>query len=80
MVFMFLIKSHKHHVEITSSIKVDAWTGSDPSSGAVYGSGSYGTSSYGAGELGDGNTWPTASIKIFKGNFPNFVPAVDAYR
>lgn len=64
-------------VEITSSIKVDAWTGSDPSSGAVYGSGSYGTSSYGAGELGDGNTWPTASIKIFKGNFPNFVPAVD---
>ena len=66
------------NVEITSSIKVDAWTGSDPSSGAVYGSGSYGTSSYGAGELGDGNTWPTASIKIFKGNFPNFVPAVDA--
>ena len=64
-------------IEITSSIKVDAWTGSDPSSGAVYGSGSYGTSSYGAGELGDGNTWPTASIKIFKGNFPNFVPAVD---
>lgn len=64
-------------IQITSSIRVDAWTGSDPSSGAVYGSGSYGTSSYGAGELGDGNTWPTASIKIFKGNFPNFVPVVD---
>ena len=64
------------NVEITSSIRVDAWTGSDP--GAKYGSGSYSTSSYGAGELGDGNTWPTCSIKIFKGNFPNHVPAVDS--
>ena len=64
------------NVEITSSIRVDAWTGSDP--GTKYGSGSYGTSSFGAGELGDGNTWPTCSIKIFKGNFPDHVPAVDS--
>ncbi len=67
------------NIQLTSSIKVDAWTGSDPSTGAVYGAtGSlYGTSSFGAGELGDGDTWPTCSIKIFKGNYPNYVPEVD---
>jgi hypothetical protein len=67
------------NIMITASIRVDAWTGSDPSAGAVYGVSSslYGTASYGAGELGDGDTWPTCSIKIFKGNFPNHVPAVD---
>tara|TARA_B100002019_G_scaffold30229_1_gene24193 strand:+ start:6134 stop:10057 length:3924 start_codon:yes stop_codon:yes gene_type:complete len=67
------------NIMITASIRVDAWTGSDPSAGAVYGAtGSlYGTASYGAGELGDGDTWPTCSIKLFKGNFPNHVPTVD---
>lgn len=67
------------NIMLTASIRVDAWTGSDPSSGAVYGVSSslYGTASYGAGELGDGDTWPTCSIKIFKGNFPLYVPQVD---
>jgi|TARA_B100001175_G_scaffold257575_1_gene225920 hypothetical protein len=67
------------NIMLTASIRVDAWTGSDPSAGAVYGVSSslYGTASYGAGELGDGDTWPTCSIKIFKGNFPLYVPAVD---
>lgn len=66
-------------IELTASIRVGGWTGSSP--GSRYGiSGSeneYGTGIYGPGETGGGNTWQTASIRVYKGNFPNYVPAVD---
>ena len=65
---------------VTASMLLNAWTGSDP------GSPKYGINpiaeyaispdnpKYGAGEAGDGTSWPTASINIYKGNFPLDVP------
>ena len=66
-------------IQLTASIKVGPWTGSSPGSkfGASGSLGEFGTGVYGPGETGGGDTWPTASIRIYKGNFPDYVPAVD---
>ena len=66
-------------IQLTASIKVGPWTGSSPGSkfGGTGTEGEYGTAIYGPGETGGGDTWPTASIRIYKGNFPDYVPAVD---
>lgn len=66
-------------IQLTASIKVGPWTGSSPGSkfGGAGTEGEYGTAIYGPGETGGGDTWPTASIRIYKGNFPDYVPAVD---
>tara|TARA_R110000737_G_scaffold124253_3_gene156475 strand:+ start:1423 stop:5289 length:3867 start_codon:yes stop_codon:yes gene_type:complete len=66
-------------IELTASIRVGGWTGSSPGSryGITGSENEYGTGIYGPGETGGGNTWQTASIRVYKGNFPNYVPAVD---
>ena len=63
-------------VQVTASMFVTAWTGSDDS-GAKYGNADYGTDEYGEGEAGDGPTWQTASIRLYTGSYPNSVPTVD---
>ena len=65
-------------IYVTASMLLNAWTGSDV--GAKYGDStslyaiSPATPVYGEGEAGDGTTWPTASINIYKGNYPANVP------
>ena len=54
---------------------LNAWTGSDPT-GAKYGIADYGIDDYGVGEAGDGPTWPTASLRIYTGSYPNSVPGM----
>ena len=64
---------------VTASMLLNAWTGSDPGSpkygikGAEYAI-SPSDPKYGEGEAGDGTSWPTASINIYKGNYPLDVP------
>ena len=66
-------------IQVTASMFVNAWTGSDPGA-AKYGDTNvtYSISPdpplYGAGEAGDKPTWQTCSINIYKGNFPNNIP------
>jgi len=65
-------------IYVTASMLLNAWTGSDD--GAKYddASSTYAISPatpvYGEGEEGDGTSWPTASINIYKGNYPTNVP------
>ena len=62
-------------IYVTASMLLNAWTGSDD--GAKYGDVTYALSGnpvYGEGEAGDGTSWPTASINIYKGNYPASVP------
>jgi hypothetical protein len=62
-------------IYVTASMLLNAWTGSD--TGAKYGGVEYALSGdplYGEGEEGDGTSWPTASINIYKGNYPGSVP------
>ena len=66
----------QNDVQVTASMFVTAWTGSDDS-GAKYGNADYGTDVYGDGEAGDGPTWQTASIRIYTGSFPDSVPTID---
>jgi hypothetical protein len=54
---------------------LNAWTGSDPT-GAKYGDADYGVNVYGLGEAGDGPTWPTASLRIYTGSYPDGVPGM----
>tara|TARA_R110001606_G_scaffold42136_2_gene113005 strand:- start:1457 stop:6739 length:5283 start_codon:yes stop_codon:yes gene_type:complete len=74
-------------IEVTASMFLNAWTGSDAVDAPKYGSSSQKSSNlnttysispnpplYGEGEAGDGPTWPTASINIYKGNYPNNTP------
>ena len=66
-------------IYVTASMLLNAWTGSDPGSpkygikGAEYAI-SPSDPKYGEGEAGDGTSWPTASINIYKGNYPLNVP------
>lgn len=60
----------QNDVQVTASMFLTAWTGSDPD-GAKYGNADYGTDNYGEGEAGDGKTWPTASLRIYTGSYPN---------
>ena len=72
-------------IYVTCSMLLNAWTGSDPES-AKYGDVKLGAHTdvtyslspnpplYGEGEAGDGTSWPTASINIYKGNYPNNIP------
>jgi len=66
-------------IYVTASMLLNAWTGSDPGA-AKYGETNvtYSISPdppvYGEGEAGDGTSWPTASINIYKGNYPLNVP------
>ena len=72
-------------IEVTASMFLNAWTGSDAIDAPKYGdqkfpqvNTTYSISPdgpyYGQGEAGDGPTWPTASINIYKGNFPSNTP------
>jgi|FLOH01.1.fsa_nt_gi hypothetical protein len=65
----------QNDIQVTASMFITAWTGSGI--GARYGeAGSeYGTAIYNIGEAGDGPTWPTASIRIYTGSYPNSVPS-----
>ena len=58
----------QNDVQITTSMFLTAWTGSD--TGSKYGDSDYGTNEYGEGEAGDGRTWPTASLRIYTGSYP----------
>ena len=73
-------------VQVTVSMYLNTWTGSDEGykygiSGVINTNTTYSISPldpvYGAGELGDKPTWPTASIRIYTGSYPNNVPNVD---
>ena len=64
----------QNDVQVTASMFLNAWTGSDD--GAKYGNADYGTDIYGEGEEGDGPTWPTASMRIYTGSYPNNVPGL----
>ena len=64
----------QNDVQVTASMFLNAWTGSDD--GAKYGTADYGTDIYGEGEEGDGPTWPTASMRIYTGSYPNSVPNI----
>ena len=64
-------------IYVTASMLLNAWTGSED--GAKYGAATStyalsGPPLYGEGEAGDGTSWPTASINIYKGNYPGSVP------
>ena len=74
-------------IAVTASMFLNAWTGSDAADAPKYmdpnGKSSNLNSTYsispdaplyGEGEAGDGPTWPTASINIYMGNYPNSVP------
>jgi hypothetical protein len=62
-------------IQVTASMLLNAWTGSDYA-GAKYGTADYGVDAYGAGEAGDGPTWPTASLRIYTGSYPDSVPSL----
>ena len=62
----------QNDVQVTASVLLAAWTGSD--TGSKYGTDNFGTGEYGEGEAGEGPTWQTASIRIYTGSFPNSVP------
>ena len=65
-------------VEVTASMFLRSWTGSD--AGPKYGDADYALSPssplYGEGETGEGPTWPTASMKIYTGSYPNNIPVI----
>ena len=65
-------------VEITASMFLRSWTGSD--AGPKYGDADYALDPsapfYGEGETGEGPTWPTASMKIYTGSYPDNVPVI----
>ena len=65
-------------VEVTASMFLRSWTGSD--AGPKYGDVNYALSPssplYGEGETGEGPTWPTASMKIYTGSYPNNIPVI----
>jgi hypothetical protein len=65
----------QNDIQVTASMFLNAWTGSDYA-GAKYGTADYGTDAYGAGEAGDGPTWPTASLRIYTGSYPDSVPGI----
>ena len=65
----------QNDIQVTASMFLNAWTGSDPF-GAKYGDADYGIDDYGVGEAGDGPTWPTASLRIYTGSYPNTVPNI----
>jgi hypothetical protein len=65
----------QNDIQVTASMFLNAWTGSDPS-GAKYGIADYGVDDYGLGEAGDGPTWPTASLRIYTGSYPDDVPGM----
>ena len=70
----------QNDVQVTASMFITAWTGS--AEGTTYGdtNSEYGTATYDVGEAGDGPTWPTASIRIYTGSYPTFVPTtLDAF-
>ena len=70
----------QNDVQVTASMFITAWTGS--AAGTTYGdtNSEYGTATYDVGEAGDGPTWPTASIRIYTGSYPTFVPTtLDAF-
>tara|TARA_B110000238_G_scaffold91958_2_gene100676 strand:+ start:1479 stop:6065 length:4587 start_codon:yes stop_codon:yes gene_type:complete len=70
----------QNNVQVTASMFLQAWTGSDDDAGAKYGTAIYDTDVYGEGESGDGPTWPTASIRFYTGSFPNSIPtSLDAF-
>jgi hypothetical protein len=65
----------QNDIQVTASMFLNAWTGSDPT-GAKYGDADYGVNVYGLGEAGDGPTWPTASLRIYTGSYPDGVPGM----
>ena len=70
----------QNDVQVTASMFLQSWTGSDDNAGAKYGTAIYDTDVYGEGESGDGPTWPTASIRFYTGSFPNSIPtSLDAF-
>jgi hypothetical protein len=70
----------QNDIQVTASMFITAWTGS--AAGTTYGdpNSEYGTATYDVGEAGDGPTWPTASIRIYTGSYPNSIPStLDAF-
>ena len=65
----------QNDIQVTASMFLNAWTGSDYA-GAKYGIADYDVDEYGAGEAGDGPTWPTASLRIYTGSYPDSVPSI----
>jgi len=61
-------------IQVTASMLVSVWTGEEP--GAVFGTGDYGTGDYGEQTSTAGVTWPTASLEIYTGSFPNSIPNI----
>jgi len=70
----------QNDIQVTASMFITAWTGSGV--GTRYGEASseYGTAVYNEGEAGDGPTWPTASIRIYTGSYPNLIPQIGGSR
>lgn len=70
----------QNDIQVTASMFITAWTGSGV--GARFGEASseYGTAVYNEGEAGDGPTWPTASIRIYTGSYPNLIPQIGGSR
>ena len=63
------------NVQVTASMFLNAWTGSSLP-GSTYGTDEYGNNVYGGPLSGGGPTWPTASLRIYTGSFPNDVPGI----
>jgi hypothetical protein len=70
----------QNDIQVTASMFITAWTGS--AAGTTYGdpNSEYGTATYDVGEAGDGPTWPTASIRIYTGSYPNLIPQIGGSR
>ena len=64
----------QNDVQVTASMFLTAWTGSDAADAAKYAAAIYATDVYGEGETGDGPTWPTASIRLYTGSYPFDIP------
>ena len=64
----------QNDVQVTASMFLTAWTGSDAATAAKYATAIYDADVYGEGETGDGPTWPTASIRLYTGSYPFAIP------
>ena len=65
----------QNDIQVTASMFLNAWTGSSIP-GSTYGTDEYGENVYGGAVSGGGPTWPTASIRIYTGSYPDNVPGM----
>jgi len=62
-------------IQVTASMFLNAWTGSSIP-GSTYGTDEYGNNVYGGAVSGGGPTWPSASLRIYTGSYPDNVPSM----